>query len=78
MTSKRESQLTTFTDFVSGDLLTGLRSAGNVNFSYSSLFNAMSGLTSLNNVGNSLAVPILDQPQAGVNDFRMIESGYGI
>ena len=78
MTSKRESQLTTVTDFVSGDLLTGLRSAGNVNFSYSSLFNAMSGLTSLNNVGNSLAVPILDQPQAGVNDFRMIESGYGI
>ena len=78
MTSKRESQLTTVTDFVSGDLLTGLRSAGNVNFSYSSLFNAMSGLTSLNNVGDPLGVPLLDQPAAGANNFKVLESSKGI
>ena len=78
MASRKESQLTTITDFVSGDLVTGLRSATNVNFSYTALFNAMSGLTNMNQVGNQFGAPVLDQPQAGVNNFRNLENGLGV
>ena len=65
------------TDFVSGDVVTGLRANTNVNFSFLGLFNAMSGLTNLNQVGNAFGAPTLDQPQAGVNNFRNIENGNG-
>jgi len=78
MASKKESQLSTQVTFASGDLVTGLRAQTNVNFSYDGLFNAMSGLTNLNQVGNAFGAPVLEQPQAGVNNFRNIESGSGI
>lgn len=78
MNSKKESQFTAVPDFSPGDLVTGLRGAGNVNFPYSALFAAMSGLSSLNQVGDPLGAPILDQPGAGVNNFRNIESSKGI
>lgn len=78
MTSKKESQFTTVTSFSSGDLVTGLNSSQNVNFSYDALFNAFSGLDNLNNIGEALAVPILVQPVAGENNFRMLESSKGI
>ena len=78
MASKKESQLTTQVDFAAGDLVTGLRAQTNVNFSYDGLFNAMSGLTNLNQIGNAFGAPVLEQPQAGVNNFRNIESGSGI
>ena len=78
MASKKESQLSTQVTFASGDLVTGLRAQTNVNFSYDGLFNAMSGLTNLNQVGNTFGAPVLEQPQAGVNNFRNIESGSGI
>jgi hypothetical protein len=78
MASKKESQLTTQSDFSSGDLVTGLRAGTNVNFSFDGLFNALSGLTNLNQIGNTFGAPVLEQPQAGVNNFRNIESGSGI
>ena len=78
MASKKESQLSTQVTFASGDLVTGLRANTNVNFSYDGLFNAMSGLTNLNQIGNTFGAPVLEQPQAGVNNFRNIESGSGI
>ena len=76
--SKKESQLTTQTDFASGDLVTGLRGGANVNFSFTGMFNAMSGLTNLNQIGNSFGAPILEQPQPGVNNFRNLEPVKGI
>jgi len=78
MASKKESQLSTQVTFAPGDLVTGLRANTNVNFSYDGLFNAMSGLTNLNQIGNTFGAPVLEQPQAGVNNFRNIESGSGI
>ena len=76
--SKKESQFTTVTDFVSGDLLTGLKGGTNVNFPFSTLFNAMSGLTNMNQVGAPLGVPFLEQPAAGTNNIRNAESSKGI
>ena len=78
MASKRESQLTTQVDFVSGDLVTGLRSGANVNFSFDGLFNAMSGMTNLNQIGDPLGAPVLEQPVAGENNFRNLEDGAGV
>ena len=78
MSSQKESQLTIKTDFLTGDSVTGLRSGANVQFSFTSMFNAMSGLSNLNQIGNPLGVPILEQPTAGTNNFRNIESAKGV
>lgn len=78
MSSKKESQLSTKAAFTSTDLVTGLSSNTNVNFSYSALYDAFSGLNSFNQVGNPLSVPVLEQPTSGVNNIRNMESGAGV
>jgi len=78
MVSRKESELTTKTTFSTSDLVTGLSGGTNYNFSYSTLFKAFSGLGSFNQSGNPLGVPILEQPSAGVNNIRNLESGAGV
>ena len=76
MSSKKESQLTTASGFQTGDLITGLRGGVNVNFSFSDVYNAVIGFGTLNSVG--VGTPVLQQPVAGVNNYRSIESSKGV
>jgi hypothetical protein len=78
MASKRESQLSTASGFQSSDLITGLRGGLNVNFSYSGIFNALSGLGTIQQTGSATGAPVLQQPSVGFNNIRNIESGTGI
>lgn len=78
MTSKKQSQITTVQDFVNGDTVTGVRGAANVNFTYSGLVDALSGLGSFNQAGDVTGTPILEQPGGGVNNIRNLEPGKGI
>lgn len=78
MTSKKESQFTTLNTFGTSDLVTGLSSGTNYNFSYTALFDAFSGMGSFNQVGDPLGAPILEQPVSGVNNIRNIESNKGV
>lgn len=76
--SEKISQFQTDATFQSGDSVTGLSGGMNVNFSYSALYNALSGFGSFNNVGASLGTPLLDQPAPGINNIRKLESTKGI
>ena len=78
MSSKKESQLPTVSGFASGDLITGLRAATNVNFSYSDIYNAVNGFGTIQQVGSPTGASVLQQPTVGFNNIRNIESGAGI
>jgi len=76
--SKRESQLPTAAGFTSGDLITGLRAATNVNFSYSAVYDAVNGFGTIQQVGDPTGAPVLEQPVVGFNNIRNIESSKGM
>jgi hypothetical protein len=78
MTSQKESQFLTKDTFTASDRVTGLSGGTNYNFSYTALYNAFSGLGSFNQVGAPLGVPVLEQPAAGVNNVRNLESSKGV
>lgn len=78
MTSQKESQFLTKDTFTASDRVTGLGGGTNYNFSYTALYNAFSGLGSFNQVGAPLGVPVLEQPAAGVNNVRNLESSKGV
>ncbi len=64
--------------FQDTDLITFVRNGTNFNGLFSTLKLSLGTTGTLNPVGAPLGVPVLDQPVAGTNNFRAIESGAGI
>lgn len=64
--------------FQDTDLITFVRNGTNFNGAFSTLKLSLGVTGTLSPVGSSLAVPVLDQPVAGTNNIRAIESGAGI
>ena len=64
--------------FQDTDLITFVRNGTNFNGLFSTLKLSLGTTGTLNPVGSALGVPTLQQPVAGTNNFRAIESGAGI
>ena len=60
------------------DLFTFVRSSTNFNVSFSDFKNELGVTGTLNQVGDPLGVPVLDQPGGNVNNIRNIEASKGI
>ena len=75
MNNKKVSQFLNKGSFTSTDSLTGISGGVNYNFSYSTLYNALSGIGSISSLGGGTAV--LNQPAAGISQIRTITAEKG-
>ena len=76
-----DQKISSFTSqplFQDTDLITFVRNGTNFNGAFSTLKLSLGVTGTLNPVGDVLGVPVLEQPVAGTNNIRAIESGAGI
>ena len=78
MASQKISAFTSQTLLDNADQFTFVRSGTNFKVAFSDLKNDLGVTGTLNQVGDRLATPILEQTGGGVNNIRNLESGAGV
>tara|TARA_R110002020_G_C16317611_1_gene774429 strand:+ start:2652 stop:4274 length:1623 start_codon:yes stop_codon:yes gene_type:complete len=78
MVSQKISQFNVSTSLSDNDLFTFVINSTNKNVNFSDFKSSLGVTGTLNQVGDPLGVPVLNQPTSGVNDIRSFESGAGI
>jgi len=75
---KKESQFTVKTTITDAEFVRFFTPGQNLAISFSDFKTSLGVTGTLNPVGSPLGVPVLEQPVAGVNNIRTLESGAGI
>ena len=78
MADQKISSFTGQTLLDNADLFTFVRNSTNYNVKFSDLKNDLGVTGTLNQVGDPLAVPILEQPGCNTNNIRNLEDGAGV
>jgi len=76
--SQKISSFTGEASLVGSDLITFVRAGTNFNVTFTGLINSLGVTGTLETIGDPLGSPVLNQPAAGINEIRNIESGPGI